>query len=339
MNSGDCIYCALALHPPISKLMRINLITFVLLAMAGACCAADNYPARPIRVIVPYTAGGSADVFARAVGQKLSDLWGQQIVVDNRPGSGGIMGSEAAASAPRDGYTLMMGNTANIAINPALYKKLNFDTVRDFAPITLVATAPYVMVAPVSLNVANPKEFIALAKAKPGQLNYASLGSGSASHLSAELLQTLAGIKLVHVPYKTLGTVLPDLISGQVQVFFLGMVSAQSQIKGGRLRAIGVTGPKRSPAMPDVAALAEAVPGFDVVSWYGLFAPSGTPRAIVVKVNADVKKVLALPEIRDRLAGEGAEVAPSTPEEFAQLIKSDMGKWSRVVKMSGAHAD
>ena len=319
--------------------MRINLITFVLPALAGVCCAADNYPARPIRVIVPYTAGGSADVFARAVGQKLSDLWGQQIVVDNRPGSGGILGSEAAASAPRDGYTLMMGNTVNIAINPALYKKLNFDTVRDFAPITLVATAPYVMVAPVSLNVADPKGFIALAKAKPGQLNYASLGSGSASHLSAELLQTLAGIKLVHVPYKTLGTVLPDLISGQVQVFFLGMVSAQSQIKGGRLRAIGVTGPKRSPAMPDVAALAEAVPGFDVVSWYGLFAPNGTPRAIILKVNADVKKVLAMPEIRDRLAGEGAEVAPSTPEEFAQLIKSDMGKWSRVVKLSGAHAD
>lgn len=303
------------------------------------CSAAENYPNRPIRVIVPYTAGGSADVFARAVGQKLSDLWGQQIVVDNRPGSGGIIGTETAATAPRDGYTLMMGNTANIAINPALYKKLSFDTVRDFAPITLVATAPYVMVAPVSLNVSNPKEFIALAKAKPGQLNYASLGSGSASHLSAELLQTLAGIKLIHVPYKTLGTVLPDLISGQVQVFFLGMVSAQSQIKGGRLRAIGVTGPKRSHAMPEVAALAEAVPGFDVVSWYGFFAPTGTPRAIITHVNADVKKILASPEIRDRLAGEGAEVASSTPEEFAALIKNDMGKWARVVKQSGAHAD
>ena len=315
--------------------------SFMLLAFfcAGTVHSADNYPNRPIRVIVPYTAGGSADVFARAVGQKLSDMWGQQIVVDNRPGSGGVIGTETAATAPRDGYTLMMGNTANIAINPALYKKLNFDTVRDFAPITLVAIAPYVMVAPVSLNVTNPKEFIALAKAKPGQLNYASLGNGSASHLSAELLQTLAGIKLIHVPYKTLGTVLPDLISGQVQVFFLGMVSAQSQIKGGRLRAIGVTGPKRSAAMPDVASLAEAVPGFDVVSWYGYFAPTGTPRAIVNKVNADVKKVLALPEIRDRLAGEGAEVTSSSPEEFASLIKSDMGKWARVVKQSGAHAD
>lgn len=319
--------------------MRIILLLFAALGFAGKALAADAYPNRPIRVIVPYTAGGSADVFARAVGQKLADLWNQQIVVDNRPGSGGIIGTETAATAPRDGYTLMMGNTANIAINPALYKKLSFDTVRDFAPITLVATAPYVMVAPVSLNVANPKEFIALAKSKPGQLNYASLGSGSASHLSAELLQTMAGIRLIHVPYKTLGTVLPDLISGQVQVFFLGMVSAQSQIKGGRLRAIGVTGPKRSRAMPDVAALAEAVPGFDVVSWYGLFAPTGTPRPIIAKVNADVKTVLALPEIRDRLAGEGADVAPSTPEEFSALIKGDMVKWARVVKQSGAHAD
>ncbi len=319
--------------------MRIILSVLAVLGFAGNALAADSYPNRPIRVIVPYTAGGSADVFARAVGQQLSDMWGQQIVVDNRPGSGGIIGTETAATAARDGYTLMMGNTANIAINPALYKKLSFDTVRDFAPITLVATAPYVMVAPVSLNVSNPKEFIALAKSKPGQLNYASLGSGSASHLSAELLQTMAGIKLVHVPYKTLGTVLPDLISGQVQVFFLGMVSAQSQIKGGRLRAIGVTGPKRSRAMPDVAALAEAVPGFDVVSWYGLFAPTGTPRPVIAKVNADVTKVLALPEIRDRLASEGADVAASTPEEFSALIKSDMGKWARVVKQSGAHAD
>ena len=319
--------------------MRIMPLLFAALGCAGASFAADTYPDRPVRVIVPYTAGGSADVFARAVGQKLAEAWSQQIVVDNRPGSGGIIGTETAAAAPRDGYTLMMGNTANIAINPALYKKLSFDTVRDFAPITLVATAPYVMVAPVSLNVANPQDFIALAKAKPGQLNYASLGSGSASHLSAELLQTLAGIKLVHVPYKTLGTVLPDLISGQVQVFFLGMVSAQSQIKGGRLRAIGVTGPKRSAAMPDVSALAEAVPGFDVVSWYGLFAPTGTPRAIVMRVNAEVKRILALPEIRDRLAGEGADVASSTPEQFAALIRSDMAKWSRVVKQSGAHAD
>lgn len=312
-------------------------------SIAGASCAAvaaDVYPDRPVRVVVPFSAGGSADVFARAIGQKMNEAWGQQVVIDNRAGSGGVIGTEIAATAPRDGYTLMMGNTANIAINPALYKKLPVDTVRDFAPITLVATAPYVMVAPVSLGVANTKEFLALARTKPGQLNYASLGSGSASHLAAELLQSTAGIKLTHVPYKTLGTVLTDLISGQVQVFFLGMVSAQSQIKGGRLRAIGVTGPKRSAAMPDVPTVAEGgVAGYDVVAWYGLFAPAGTPRAIVMRVNADVKRILERPEIRDRLSGEGAEVAASTPEQFAAYIKSEMGKWSRVVKISGAHAD
>jgi len=322
--------------------MQILKIVALLLAAFwfGVSFAADRYPDRPIRVVAPFSAGGSADVFARAVGQKMSEAWGQQVVIDNRQGSGGVIGTEIAAAAPRDGYTLMMGNTANIAINAALYKKLKVDTVRDFAPISLVATAPYVMVAPVSLGVANTKEFIALAKSKPGQLNYASLGSGSASHLTAELLQSMGGIKMVHVPYKTLGTVLPDLISGQVQLFYLGMVSAQSQIKGGRLRAIGVTGPKRSAAMPDVPTVAEGgVPGYEVVAWYGLFAPAGTPRAIIMRVNAEVKRILELPEMRDRLSGEGAEVAANTPEQFAAYIKTEMTKWAGVVKLSGAHAD
>jgi tripartite-type tricarboxylate transporter receptor subunit TctC len=316
-------------------------LTFIAVAFASvATGAVAAYPDRPVRIVVPFTAGGSADVFARAVGQKMSEAWGQQIVVDNRAGSGGVIGTEIAATAPRDGYTLMLGNTANIAINAALYKKLPVDTVRDFAPITLVATAPYVMVAPVSLGVANAREFIALAKTKPGQLNYASLGSGSASHLTAELLQAMAGIKLTHVPYKTLGTLLPDLISGQVQVYFIGLVSAQTQIKGGRLRAIGITGPKRSASMPEVPTVAESgVPGYDVVAWYGFFAPAGTPREIVMRVNAEVKRILGVPEMRERLSGEGAEVAASTPEEFAAYIKTEMVKWSRVVKLSGAHAD
>ena len=321
--------------------MSLRFIAGILVVVAAvSASAADVYPDRPVRVVVPFSAGGSADVFARVVGQKMSEAWGQQVVIDNRAGSGGVIGTEIAAAAPRDGYTLMMGNTANIAINPALYKNLAVDTVRDFVPITLVATAPYVMVVPVSLGVPNVKEFILAAKSKPGQLNYASLGSGSASHLAAELLQAAAGIKLTHVPYKTLGTVLTDLISGQVQVFFLGMVSAQSQIKGGRLRAIGVTGPKRAVAMPDVQTVAEGgAAGYEVVAWYGLFAPAGVPRAIVRRINADVKRILELPEIRDRLTGEGAEVAASTPEQFAAYITTEMSKWSRVVKLSGARAD
>ncbi len=311
-----------------------------LLLSIPAIAAGQTYPERPIRIVVPFSAGGSADVFARAVGNKMSEAWGQQVVIDNRAGSGGVIGTEIAAAAPRDGYTLMMGNTANMAINPALYRKLPFDVVRDFAPITLVAAAPYVMVVPTSLGVSNTREFLALARAKPGQMNYASLGSGSASHLTGELLQSMAGVKLVHVPYKTLGTVLTDLISGQVQLFFLGMVSAQSQIKGGRMRAIGVTGPKRSPAVPDLPTVAESgVPGYDVVAWYGLFAPTGTPRPIVLKVNAEVKRIVELPDLRDRLSAEGAEVNASTPEQFAAYLKTEMVKWAKVVQASGARTD
>jgi tripartite-type tricarboxylate transporter receptor subunit TctC len=311
-----------------------------LLLLVPSLAPGQTFPDRPIRIVVPFSAGGTADVLARILGQKMTEAWGQQVVIDNRAGSGGVIGTEIGAAAPRDGYTLMMGITANIAINPALYPKLAVDPVRDFAPVTLIAKAPYVMVVPASLGATSAREFLALAKSKPGQLNYASLGSGSASHLTAELLQSMAGIKLLHVPYKTLGSAMTDLIAGQVQLFFLGMVSAQSQVKGGRLRAVGVTGPKRSAAMPDLPTVAESgVPGFEVVSWYGLLAPAGTPRPIVLKINAEVKRILDTPEMRDKLTAEGAEVSPTTPEEFAAYIKTEMTKWARVVKASGARPD
>ena len=327
--------------------LRRRLALTMLLGVANAASGAPTgtdanaaYPNRPIRIVVPFTPGGSADVFARVIGQKMSEAWGQQVVIDNRAGSGGVLGTEIAAASPHDGYTLMLGNTANIAINAALYKKLPYDTVRDFAPITLVATAPYVMVASPSLGVGTARDFIALAKSKPGQFNYASLGSGSASHLTAEMLQTMAGIKLTHVPYKILGSVLTDLISGQVQIFFLGMVSAQSQIKGGRLRAIAVTGTKRSAAMPDVPTVIEAgVPGYEVVAWYGMFAPTGTPRAVITRVSAETRRILNLSDVRERLSAEGAEVSVDTPEQFATYVKSEIAKWSSVVQKSGARAD
>ena len=324
--------------------------TFILAALAASSAAgaqpADrnpapaNYPDKPIRIVVPFSAGGSADIFARAIGQKMTDHWNQQVVIDNRAGSGGLIGSEIAARAAPDGYTLMMGITANIAINPALYRKLPYDPVRDFAPVTLVASAPYVMVVPPSLGVKTAQDFIALAHARPGQLNYASLGNGSAGHLTGALFATMAGIKLTHVPYKLVGSVLTDLMSGQLQLFFLGAVSAHAQIKGGRLHAIGVTGIRRSALLPDVPTVAEAgVPGYEVTGWYGVFVPAGTPAVIVNKLNREIARILKLPDVRERLSAEGAELIANSPAEFAAYIKSEIVKWARVVKIAGARED
>jgi tripartite-type tricarboxylate transporter receptor subunit TctC len=307
---------------------------------AGGARAAPAYPDKPIRIVVPFSAGGSADIFARAIGARMTDHWRQQVVIDNRAGSGGLIGSEIAARAAPDGYTLMMGITANIAINPALYRKLPYDPVRDFAPVTLVAAAPYVMVVPPALPVKTARDFIALAQEKPGQLNYASLGNGSAGHLTAELFASMAGIKLAHVPYKLVGAVLTDLMSAQVQLFFLGAVSAQAQIRGGKLRAIGVTGAKRSVLLPEVPTVAEAgVRGYEVTGWYGVFAPAATPRAIVTQLNREIVRILKVPEVSERLSADGAEIIGNTPQEFAAYINSEIAKWSKVVKISGAREE
>ncbi len=315
-------------------------IFFTLVAVSAAAQNPVTYPAKPMRIVVPFSAGGSADIFARAIGQKMTDAWNQQVVIDNRAGSGGVIGSEIAARAAPDGYTLMMGITANIAINPALYRKLPYDPVRDFAPVTLIAAAPYVMVVPASLPVGTARDFIALARAKPGQLNYAALGNGSMSHLAAELFASMAGIRLAHVPYKLVGSLLTDLMAGQVQLFFVGAVSAQVQTKGGKLRAIGVTGVKRSALMPEVPTIAEAgVSGYEVTGWYGVFAPAATPRTIVVQLNREIVRILKLPEVRERLIADGADIIGNTPQEFAAHIKSEIAKWTGVVKMSGARED
>ncbi len=307
---------------------------------AATIAASFAYPDKPIRIVVPFTPGGSADIFARAIGQKMSESWKQQVVIDNRAGSGGVIGSEIAAKSAPDGYTLMLGITANIAINPAVYKKLPYDPVRDFAPVTLVAAAPYVMVVPPSLPVKTAKDFIMLAAAKPGQLNYASLGNGSAGHLTAELFASMAGIRLAHVPYKLIGSVLTDLMSGQVQLFFLGVVSAQTQIKGGKLRAIGITGARRSAMLPDVPTVAESgVRGYEVTGWYGVFVPAGTPRPIVEQLNREIVRILKLPDVSERLSAEGAELIGDTPQQFAAYIGSEIVKWSKVVKLSGARED
>lgn len=316
-----------------------------LLALAMLCAvspagAQTAYPSKPIRFVVPFTPGGSGDIFARPIAQKMSESMGQQVIVENRPGSGGVLGSEVVAKAAPDGYTMMMGLTANVAVNPALYAKLPYDPLRDFAPVTLVASAPYVLLVPVSLPAHNVKELIALARSKPGELAYVSLGSGSMGHLSGEMLASMAGVKLLHVPYKTLGQAIPDLISGQVQLLFLGIASAQSQVKSGKLRAIAVSGAKRSPVLPQLPTVAEAgVKGFDLTGWYGVFVPAGTPQDIIARLHSEIVKALALPDVRQRLSGEGAELVGNSPGEFDKFVRSELVKWAKVVKLSGAKAD
>jgi tripartite-type tricarboxylate transporter receptor subunit TctC len=298
------------------------------------------YPTRSVRFVIPFTPGGTADIIARVMAPKMSEGLGQQVVVDNRGGSGGVIGSEVTAKSPPDGYTIMMGLTANIAINPSLYQKLPYDPVRDFAPVSLVASAPYALIVPPSLPARSVKELVSLAKAKPGELAYASFGNGSAGHLSGELFASMANVKLLHVPYRNIGQGLADLVSGQVQLLFLGIVSAQPHVKAGKVRAIAVTGLKRSPMMPNVPTVSESgVKGYEVTGWYGVFVPMGTPADIITRLNKEIVRVVALPDVRERLSSEGAELAGSTPQQFDRYVKSETEKWAKVVKLSGAKAD
>ncbi|MGZ8211791.1 MAG: Bug family tripartite tricarboxylate transporter substrate binding protein [Burkholderiales bacterium] len=320
--------------------MRCLLGVAAILCFVSVADAQTPYPARAIRFIVPFTPGGSGDIFARPVAQKMSEAMGQQVVVENRPGSGGVIGTEAAAKAAPDGYTIMMGLTANVAVNPSLYPKLPYDPLRDFAPVTLVAAAPYVLVVPPSLPARNVKELIALARPKPGDLAYASLGSGSMGHLSGELFASMAGVKLLHVPYKTLGQLIPDLISGQVQLFFLGVASAQPHVRSGKLRAVAVSGAKRSPALPQVPTVSESgVKGFEVTGWYGVFVPAGTPPELIARLHKEIVRALAMPDVRERLSSEGAELVGNSPREFDAFVRSELVKWAKVVKLSGAKAE
>jgi tripartite-type tricarboxylate transporter receptor subunit TctC len=320
--------------------LRYLLATAAFVFLTAIAHAQTTYPTRPIRFIVPFTPGGSGDIFARPIAQKMSESMGQQVVVENRPGSGGVVGTEAAAKAPPDGYTMMMGLTANIAVNPALYAKLPYDPLRDFAPVTLIASAPYVLLVPSSLPAHNVKELIALARAKPGQLAYVSLGSGSMGHLSGEMLASLAGVKLLHVPYKSLGQAIPDLISGQVQLLFLGIASAQAQVKSGKLRAIAVSGAKRSRMMPQLPTVAETgVKGFDLTGWYGAFVPAGTPQDIIARLHKEIVRALQMPDVRERLSADGAEVVGNSPRDFDAFVRSELVKWAKVVKLSGAKAE
>jgi tripartite-type tricarboxylate transporter receptor subunit TctC len=318
--------------------MRIAFLLMPLLWMAQA--VAQTYPDKPVRLIVPLSAGSAVDTLARIPAQKLSELWGQQMIVDNRVGANGTIGTEAAAKSPPDGYTLLLTNDAALATSPALYPKLPYDPVRDFAPITLAASIPVILVVNSSLPVNSVKDLIGLAKTKPGQIHYASGGNGSAQHVPMEMFKQAAGIDLVHVPYKGLGPAFNDVVAGQIPVMFAGLSNVFPHIKSGRIRALAIGSARRSPAMPDVPTMQEAgVAGFDYAAWAGFLAPAGTPAPIIEKLNSDLVKVLGLPDVKEKLSALGFEIAPGTPAEFGELIRREMGKVAKVVKQAGIRVD
>jgi len=310
---------------------------WILAALAiSAAAHGQVYPAKPIRMIVAYPPGGGTDIVGRMVAQKLGESLGHSVVVENRGGASGNIGTELAARAAPDGYTILMGNVAPNAINVSLFKNLPFDPVADFAPVSLVASTPNILVVHPSTPARTVKEVIALAKAKPGMLNFASAGVGSSSHLAGELFRILAGAEIVHVPYKGAGPAMVDVLSGQIQLYFATMPAAMPHVKSGKLAPVAVTSVKRSQALPELPTIAESgVTGYEASTWYGLLAPAHTPNAAIARLHGDTVKILAVPEFRERLAAQGFEPVGSSPEEFSSYIKSEIAKWGKVIRDAG----
>jgi len=314
-------------------------ILFGIALLTGFGAQAQSYPNRPVRLVVPYPPGGTADLLARVVGQSLGSQLGQTVVVENRGGAGGNIATEHVAKSEPDGYTLLMANASVLAINPSLFRSVPFDPLRDFAPISLVAHVPLILVVHPSTPVNSVKELIALAKARPGQLNYAAAGHGSTTHLSMELFKTMAGCDLTTIAYKGSGPALAAITAGEVPVMFELFPTALGFIKSGRLRALAVTSPERSSLMPDLPPVAETLPGFHVASWFGIVAPARTPKDIVAKLNADIVKLVNSADMRGRFASLGAEPQSSTPEEFTKFNVAELEKWAKIVKDSGAKVE
>ncbi|MCW5575733.1 MAG: tripartite tricarboxylate transporter substrate binding protein [Burkholderiales bacterium] len=319
--------------------MTRNLILGAALLAATTVAAAQNYPQRPVRFVVPYAPGGSTDTLARSMGNKMSELLGQQVVVDNRPGANGDIGMTIVARAPADGYSIVLGYIANLGIGPSLYEKMPYDPIKDFASITQVAGASNIFVIHPSLPAKTFKEFIAYTKANPKKVSFASAGVASVGHLTGELLNEMAGIDMQHIPYKGSGQAITDLVGGHIKAMISGMASTLPHVRSGKLVGIVTTGLKRTPATPDIPTIAETYPGFESSSWFGVLAPAGTPKPIIARLNADIHKSLQDPAVAKRLAGVGFEITYGTPEEFTNYIKSEIKKWAKVVKASGAKPD
>ena len=325
------------------RALALAAAAFALAAAAPALRAAgpaDAFPSKPARIVVPFTPGGSTDILARAIGQRLSEAWGQPVVIENKPGAGGNVGVELVAKAPPDGYTIVMGHIGTFAANPALYKALPYDPVKDFAPITLVAMVPNVLVVGPAVQAKSLGELIAYAKANPGRLDYGSGGNGSAAHLATKYFRMRTGVQMQHVPYKGTGPAVADLLGGQIGVMITGALPLLPHIKSGKLRALAVASPKRLAILPDVPTIAESgYPGFAAVQWYGLFAPAATPREIVAKINRDAVRALRDPSVAERLASEGADPVGDTPEAFGAFVTSEIELWGKVIRESGAKID
>jgi tripartite-type tricarboxylate transporter receptor subunit TctC len=320
------------------RLQRASLA--IALTFFVAAAAAQGYPAKPIKLIVPFPPGGGTDISARTVANGLSNSGRWTFVIENKPGAGGNLGVDQAVKSPADGYTVVIGQTSNLAINPALYAKLPYDPLKDLSPVVLLVSAPVVLVVTASSKYKSLADLIAAAKNDPGAITYASPGNGTVSHLAGELLQRAAGVKLSHVPYKGAAQALSDTLGGQVQSFMSSVPSALAHVKSGRLRAIAVTSAKRSPELPAVLTIAESgYPGFEANTWYGLLVPTGTPTPVIALLNAEVNRVLATPEVRARLASEGGDTLGGSPERFAAFLAAEHAKWGRVVRESGARVD
>ncbi len=318
----------------------LRTVSTVILSALAVSAVADDYPNKAIRLIMPYPIGGSIDIAGRMVAQRLADNLGQAVVVDNRTGAGGIVGTETGARAAPDGYTVLMGGTGTLALSPSLQKNLPYDPNKDFTPVTLLVTIPYVVVVHPSFKAANIKELIALAKAKPNEINYGSGGSGSAPHLAAELFKTMADVRITHVPYKGSTPAITDTMSGQVQLTFTGIPSVMTQMKAGRLRPIGVTSLKRTAALPEVPTIAESgVPGYEVNPWFGVLLPARTPQPLVSRLNAEILKVLQLPATRERFAAEGFEAVGNTPAQFARFVRDELARWTRIINEADIKLD
>jgi tripartite-type tricarboxylate transporter receptor subunit TctC len=320
--------------------MKKVICAVFMLFMAAPCLAADAYPNKPVRWIVPFPPGGGTDFISRTIAAKLGEAWGVQVVADNRPGGGGTIGLGIAAKTPPDGYTIVLGQTSNVSVAPALYGKLTYDPVRDLQPVTNVVFSTLVLVSHPSFPARNAKELIAYARAKPGAVTFGSPGNGTIGHLSMELLKTMAKINMLHIPYKGASIAITELIGGQIVLYASSMPPALPLIAGGKLKALGVTSAKRLAPLPNVPTIAEGgVPGYEATSWYGVFVPAGTPKDIVARLHADIVRILKTPDVKERFAGEGGDIAADTPDEFAAFIRKDIPKWAKVVKDASVKVD